>query len=89
MIDLRSVRPPDWKSIKVSVNRTGRLLVMDTGHLTGSISGEIAVRVTSDCWVALKCAPQLLAMPDYPKATSPSMTDGYQVRAEHIVEKSA
>jgi pyruvate dehydrogenase E1 component beta subunit len=26
-------------------------------------------------------------MPDFPEATSPSMTEGYHVRAEHIVEK--
>lgn len=43
LIDLRSVCPLNWESIKVSVNRTSRLLVLDTGHLTGSISGEIAV----------------------------------------------
>ena len=69
------------------MQRTGRLLVLDSGNLTGSISGEIVARVTSDCWDAFKCAPQRLAMPDYPEATSPSMTAGYHVRAEHIAEK--
>lgn len=87
LIDLRSVRPIDWEAIADSVQRTGRLLVLDSGNLTGSISGEIVARVTLDCWDALKCAPQRLAMPDYPEATSPSMTASYHVRAEHIVEK--
>lgn len=87
LIDLRSVRPLDWQAIEASVNRTGRLLVLDTGNLTGSISGEIVARVTVNCWDALKCAPQRLAMPDYPEATSPALTEGYHVRAEHIVEK--
>ena len=36
---------------------------------------------------ALKCAPQRLAMPDYPEATSPALTEGYHVRAEHIAER--
>ena len=87
LIDLRCVRPLDWQAIEASVNRTGRLLVLDTGNLTGSISGEIVARVTVNCWDALKCAPQRLAMPDYPEATSPALTEGYHVRAEHIAEK--
>lgn len=87
LIDLRCVRPMDWEAIEASVNRTGRLIVLDTGNLTGSISGEIVARVTVNCWDALKCAPQRLAMPDYPEATSPALTEGYHVRAEHIAEK--
>ena len=87
LIDLRSVRPLDWQAIEASVNRTGRLLVLDTGNLTGSISGEIVARATVNCWEALKCAPERLAMPDYPEATSPALTECYHVRAEHIAEK--
>jgi acetoin:2,6-dichlorophenolindophenol oxidoreductase subunit beta len=87
LIDLRCVRPLDWQAIEASVNRTGRLLVLDTGNLTGSISGEIVARVTANCWESLKCAPQRLAMPDYPEATSPALTESYHVRAEHIAEK--
>ena len=41
LIDLRCVRPLDWLTIEASVNKTGRLLVLDTGNLTGSVSGEI------------------------------------------------
>jgi len=87
LIDLRSVRPLDWAAIEASVQRTGRLLVLDTGTLTGSISGEILARIASDCWRALKGAPQRLAMPDFPEATSPALTAGYHVRAEHIAQK--
>ena len=87
LIDLRCIRPLDWQAIEASVNRTGRLLVLDTGNLTGSIAGEIVARVTANCWDALKYAPQRLAMPDYPEATSPALTENYHVRAEHIAEK--
>ena len=87
LIDLRSVRPIDWGAIEASVRRTGRLLVLDSGSLTGSISGEIVARVTAQCWATLKCAPQRLAMPDFPEATSSALTASYHVRAEHIVEK--
>ena len=87
LIDLRCVRPLDWQAVEASVNRTGRLLVLDTGNLTGSISGEIVARITYNCWGALKCAPVRLAMPDYPEATSPALTEDYHIRAEHITKK--
>jgi pyruvate dehydrogenase E1 component beta subunit len=87
LIDLRTVRPLDWDAVHGSVKRTGRLLVLDTGTLTGSLAGEIVARAASDCWDALKAAPQRLAMPDFPEATSPALTKGYHVRAEHIAEK--
>ena len=87
LIDLRTIRPLDWAAINASVQRTGCMLVLDSGNLTGSVSGEIVARVTSDCWNSLKCAPQRLAMPDYPEATGLSMTASYHVRAEQIAEK--
>jgi acetoin:2,6-dichlorophenolindophenol oxidoreductase subunit beta len=87
LIDLRSVRPVDWDAIKASVYKTGKLLVLDTGHLTGSVSGEIVARVVQECWGALTAAPRRLAMPDYPEATSPALTARYHVRAETIAKE--
>ena len=86
LIDMRSIRPIDWDAINASVKRTGKLLVLDTGHLTGSVSGEIVARVVHDCWGALLAAPQRLAMPDFPEATSPALTESYHVTAEQIAE---
>lgn len=86
LVDLRTIRPLDWAAVEASVMRTGRLLVLDTGTLTGSVSGEIAARAASRCWSRLRCAPQRLAMPDAPEATSQALTEKYHARAEHIVE---
>jgi pyruvate/2-oxoglutarate/acetoin dehydrogenase E1 component len=87
LVDLRSIRPIDWETIQESINRTGRLLVLDTGNLTGSISGEIVARAATDQWSILKSPPKRLAMPDYPEATSPALTENYHIRAEHIAEE--
>ncbi|MBS0546261.1 MAG: alpha-ketoacid dehydrogenase subunit beta [Proteobacteria bacterium] len=84
LIDLRTVRPIDWPSIEASVRRTGRLLVVDTGYQTGGIAGEIVARIAGSCWKDLRAAPQRLAMPDVPEATSQALTEAYHVRAEHI-----
>lgn len=87
LIDLRTIRPLDWDTVERSAKRTGRLLVLDTGTLTGSVAGEICARMAKACWNELECAPERLAMPDFPEATSPALTKGYHVRAEHIAQK--
>jgi acetoin:2,6-dichlorophenolindophenol oxidoreductase subunit beta len=88
-IDLRTVSPIDWDSIRRSVRKTGRLLVADSGSRTGSIAGEIIARVSQECWNELRSAPVRLAMPDFPEATSPALTEQYHVRAEHIASAIA
>ena len=75
LIDLRSVRPIDWPMIEASVRRTGRLLAIDSGHETGGVAGEIVAHVATKCWGDLRSAPDRLAMPDFPEATSPALTE--------------
>ena len=89
LIDLRTVRPIDWETIQDSVNRTGRLLTLDTGNLTGSISAEISARIAKECWDCLEAPPERLASPDYPESTSVAMTRDYHVRATDIVKTIA
>lgn len=85
LIDLRTIRPLDWEAIEASVRRTGRLLILDTGFLTGSVSGEIVARAAEHWWDHLASAPRRLAQPDVPEPTSPALTAGYHIRAEHVV----
>ena len=87
VLDLRTIAPLDWPSVFDSVTKTGRVLALDTGTTTGSVSGEIVARIASECWDSLKCAPQRLAMPDYPESTSVALTADYHVRAEHVADK--
>jgi pyruvate dehydrogenase E1 component beta subunit len=85
LIDPRTVSPMDWDAITSSVNRTGRLLVLDTGAMTGSIAGEIIARVTEACWDKLRSSPRRLSMPDIPEPTSFGLTHGLHPSAESIV----
>ncbi len=87
ILDLRTIAPLDWPSVFESVVKTGRVLALDTGMTTGSVAGEIVARIATNCWDALQCAPQRLAMPDYPEGTSFALTANYHVRAEHIAAK--
>ncbi len=87
LIDLRSANPIDWKTILDSVSKTGRLLALDTGSLTGSLAGEIIARVTTERFGSLKAAPQRICLPDFPTPTSPALTEGFYPRAETVAEK--
>jgi len=87
VIDLTSINPIDWPCLKASVEKTGRLLVLDTGALTGSVAGEIVARLSEQCWGSLKTAPVRLAMPDIPEPTSFMLTKNFYPSAENIVEK--
>lgn len=86
LIDLRTVKPIDWKMVFDSVRKTGRLLTLDTGVSTGSIAGEIIARVSIECFDSLVQAPQRIALPDFPTPTSPSLTKVFYRRAENIAD---
>ena len=85
LIDLRSVKPIDWRLIFDSVHKTGRLLALDTGAITGSIAGEIVARVSSECFDSLVQAPQRIALPDFPTPTSPALTKDFYAGTVDIV----
>jgi pyruvate/2-oxoglutarate/acetoin dehydrogenase E1 component len=87
LIDLRTISPIDWETIEASVNRTGKILVLDTGFQEVGIAGEIVAHVAGNCWNALTCAPARLTSPDFPESTSPALTHEYHIRAEHIVSE--
>jgi pyruvate/2-oxoglutarate/acetoin dehydrogenase E1 component len=45
LIDPRTIRPMDWDAIQGSVDKTGRLLVVEEAPRTGSVAAEILARV--------------------------------------------
>jgi pyruvate/2-oxoglutarate/acetoin dehydrogenase E1 component len=88
-VDLRTISPMDWNAIEKSVQKTGRLLVVDTSNATNSVAGEIVARISIKLFSALKMATMRLALPDYPSPSSPALTAGYYQRAEHIIDAVA
>lgn len=85
VIDLRTVQPIDWKTVKASVEKTGRLIALDSASETCSVAGEVVARVASDCFSSLKCAPQRVTQPDHPSPTSFGLTREFYRRAEDVV----
>ena len=88
-IDLKCVNPIDWPCVLSSVRKTGRILVLDTGALTGSVAGEVIARISTTLFGDLKCAPQRIALPDIPTPTSFGLTKDFYPGAEEIVKAVA
>lgn len=89
LIDLRTIKPLDREKVFASVNRTGRLLALDTGVATGSVASEVIAMTSMNCFKNLKQAPRRLAMPDFPTPTSRSLTKPFYKRAEDIIDTIA
>lgn len=88
VIDLKTIKPLDWELVFKSVEKTGRLLVLDSGFTTGSVAGEIVARVAIEKFSYLHIAPARLAMPDVPEPTSVALTKNFYVRAKDIANKA-
>ncbi|MCP4701388.1 MAG: alpha-ketoacid dehydrogenase subunit beta [Gammaproteobacteria bacterium] len=87
IVDMRSARPLDEKPVVSSVQKTGRLLVLDTGWKTGGIGNEVIVRVMEQAYASLKTAPARIASPDHPVPTSHFLANEYYPGADHIAAK--
>ncbi len=66
VIDLRSLVPLDIDTVAVSVEKTGRAVVIEEGHLTGGVAAEVAQRITEECFHALHAPPRRVAALDVP-----------------------
>ncbi len=62
LIDLRTLRPLDHKTIINSVKKTGRLLVIDNSWTTYGISAEIISLVVENIGMKLKNSPKRLGV---------------------------
>lgn len=58
VIDLRTLLPLDLETLKTSVNKTGRCIVLHEATLTSGFGAEIAALIQAECFYALE-APVL------------------------------
>lgn len=66
VVDLVSLVPLDRDTIRESVAKTGRLIVVDEDYMSYGVSGEIIASVTEHDISMLKAAPKRVAYPDVP-----------------------
>ncbi|MHA6323652.1 pyruvate dehydrogenase (acetyl-transferring) E1 component subunit alpha [Roseivivax sp. CAU 1753] len=66
VIDLRSLRPLDMDTIRASVARTHRVLIVDEGWRSGSISAEIGMRLAEESFFDLDAPPGRVCSAEVP-----------------------
>jgi acetoin:2,6-dichlorophenolindophenol oxidoreductase subunit beta len=73
VIDLRTIVPWDKEAILKSVRKTGRLVIVDEAHKTGSVASEISATVAEEAFDSLKAPIRRVCSLDVPIPFSPPM----------------
>ena len=73
LIDPRTLVPLDKETLLASVRKTGRLVTVEEGCLTGGVGAEVTALVTSEAWDALKGPVVRVAAKDQPVPFSPAL----------------
>jgi pyruvate dehydrogenase E1 component beta subunit len=66
VIDLRCLRPLDEEAILTSVQKTGRVVVIDEGWRSGSLAAEVVCRITESCFYDLRSPPARICTAEVP-----------------------
>ena len=86
VIDLRTLKPMDTPLILKSVNRTGRLVIADTGPKEGGISAEISAMVAEESFNSLKAPIARVALPDVPTPASHVLEEAFYRGRTDIIQ---
>jgi 2-oxoisovalerate dehydrogenase E1 component beta subunit len=86
VIDLRTLLPLDWRTVKASVRKTGKLLVIHEARLTGGIGAEIVARVAQDCFEDLDGPVMRLAARDTHTPFAAAMEDYVLPNQDKVAE---
>jgi pyruvate dehydrogenase E1 component beta subunit len=66
IIDLNSLRPLDMDTIKKSINKTKKAVIVEEDHKTGGMGAEIATRIMEECFYDLDAPVLRIAGEDVP-----------------------
>jgi pyruvate dehydrogenase E1 component beta subunit len=85
VIDLRVLRPLDMACVIASVTRTRRVLIVDEGWKSGSISAEIAARLAEDALYELDAPVRRLCSRELPVPYAAHLEEATLPASEGIV----
>jgi len=85
VVDLRSLVPLDRDTIRASVAKTGRLIVVDDDYLSYGVTGEIIATVVEHDISVLKASPQRVAFPDMPIPCALPLENHFTPDADKVI----
>ena len=86
VFDLRVLRPLDPTAILASVEKTGRLITVDTGWRVGGLGAELVAEIAERAFAHLKQAPRRIGLPDHPTPSSRALAEAYYPGSVDIVD---
>jgi pyruvate dehydrogenase E1 component beta subunit len=87
VIDVRTVSPLDIDTICLSVEKTGRLCVMDPAWQSFGVSAEIITRVVERSLTSFRAAPVRICYPNSHTPMSSALEAAYYPDESEVVEK--
>lgn len=88
VVDLRTLRPLDTKTVLASVRKTGRLVAAESDWSMCGVAGEILALAAERAFDALRAAPARVTLPDHPLPTAPSLARNFYPRAGDIARRA-
>ncbi|MBA9079468.1 MULTISPECIES: pyruvate dehydrogenase complex E1 component subunit beta [Rufibacter] len=86
VIDLRSVRPIDYKAIVESVKRTNRLVVVEEAWPLASLSSEIAFHVQHQAFDYLDAPVKRVTCRDVPLPYAPTLIEASLPNVKRVID---
>ncbi|MBS1574168.1 MAG: dehydrogenase E1 component subunit alpha/beta [Bacteroidetes bacterium] len=81
ILDLRTLLPLDYASIRAAVERTGRILILHEDTLIGGLGGEIAAWIAEHCFALLDAPVMRCASLDTPVPFNIDLEKNFMARA--------
>ncbi len=85
VVDLRTIKPLDENLILASVQKTGRLVVVDGGWRTCGLAAEVSALVSERAFGALKAPVVRITLPDCPAPASAILENAYYRTSTDII----
>ena len=86
VIDVRSLAPFDYETIGLSIQKTGRVVIVEEGPKTGGVAAELAAGIIERFGESLMAPIVRVASPDVPVPFSPILENAYRPDPQRIVQ---
>jgi pyruvate/2-oxoglutarate/acetoin dehydrogenase E1 component len=84
VVDLRTVKPLDEALVLESLRKTGRIVAVDTGWMTGGVCAEIGCLAAEKGFADLKAPVRRIGLPDIPAPAGYALEQFYYPDAARI-----
>jgi acetoin:2,6-dichlorophenolindophenol oxidoreductase subunit beta len=89
VIDPRCLVPFDFATVRESLERTGRLVVVQESSFSGSWGATLVARVAVECLDMLDAEPVIVGAPDVPVPFAQSLEERWLPNSRQVVEAAS